>query len=498
MRTCSLALSLSLATSFATSAGAVNLYVTMTGDDAASCSSSTPCRTIQRAVTVAVAGDVINVAAGTYAPVSIRKDLTILGSGPASTVVDAQGTSPVPLDVRSATVTVRGVSFINGLTSNSGGGLYLLSSKVNLTDCHILDNRTTGAAAGGGVYSSSTDLTLYGCLVTGNRSGSSSGNGGGGGISVTNGSLVIDSTTVSNNIAGSAGAGLYCTNGTAVLSNSTFSGHSSAIRGGAIRSMDCDLTLVNTTLSGNSADLAGGGVNASGGSLSLINATITGNTVRSGGGGGIYVASTTTATMHHTLIAHNDGPAGPDCDGIVQSDGYNLLLDDAQCLLTGDLSNNLIGTEPRLDILADNGGRTKTHALLAGSPAIDGGDPTGCRDAGGTPLARDQRGHPRPFGLSCDIGALEEGCTDTIPPAQGNVLWATRDVFDVRLTFPAAPATQWRIYRDPSKLGIRLSPVLPDVTSTEYVDPGAISVTTGSELFYSLRGLSPCTATPGP
>jgi hypothetical protein len=34
----------------------------------------------------------------------------------------------------------------------------------------------------------------------------------------------------------------------------------------------------------------------------------------------------------------------------------------------------IIGTDPMLGPLADNGGRTQTHALLAGSPAIDAGE----------------------------------------------------------------------------------------------------------------------------
>jgi hypothetical protein len=49
--------------------------------------------------------------------------------------------------------------------------------------------------------------------------------------------------------------------------------------------------------------------------------------------------------------------------------------------------------------LADNGGPTKTHALLLGSPAIDAG--TSCTEA------TDQRRVARNQGSSCDIGAFE-------------------------------------------------------------------------------------------
>jgi len=53
-----------------------------------------------------------------------------------------------------------------------------------------------------------------------------------------------------------------------------------------------------------------------------------------------------------------------------------------------------------VDILADNGGPTLTHALLAGSPAIDA--------ALGACPAIDQRGVVRPVGGGCDVGAVEQ------------------------------------------------------------------------------------------
>jgi hypothetical protein len=63
------------------------------------------------------------------------------------------------------------------------------------------------------------------------------------------------------------------------------------------------------------------------------------------------------------------------------------------------VGGDLVGANPQLQPLANNGGPTLTHALLPTSPAIDAGHPTVFEPF-------DQRGVPRPAGAS-DIGAFE-------------------------------------------------------------------------------------------
>jgi RHS repeat-associated protein len=77
--------------------------------------------------------------------------------------------------------------------------------------------------------------------------------------------------------------------------------------------------------------------------------------------------------------------------------------------------------------MTPNGGPTLTHALLAGSPAIDGGN-TGTPGSGGNACAAtDQRGALRPAdgdgngGAVCDIGAYEAGAS--VPPAGGTITY---------------------------------------------------------------------------
>ncbi|MCC7086749.1 MAG: hypothetical protein IT427_17245, partial [Pirellulales bacterium] len=94
--------------------------------------------------------------------------------------------------------------------------------------------------------------------------------------------------------------------------------------------------------------------------------------------------------------------------------GYNLIGTGSALPAfnqTGDQTGVL---DPKLGPLVDNGGPTKTHALLPGSPAIDAGDPSALSGIAGTPLF-DQRGMPytRVFdadgvgGGRIDIGAYE-------------------------------------------------------------------------------------------
>lgn len=78
--------------------------------------------------------------------------------------------------------------------------------------------------------------------------------------------------------------------------------------------------------------------------------------------------------------------------------GENLLL---RPVAPGDLTN----VDAKLGSLQNNGGPTLTQALLSTSPAIDAGNPDGCRDHQGNLLNTDQRGVARI--RRCDIGAYE-------------------------------------------------------------------------------------------
>ena len=81
------------------------------------------------------------------------------------------------------------------------------------------------------------------------------------------------------------------------------------------------------------------------------------------------------------------------------------------------VNGNIVGVDPLLGPLADNGGPTQTMALLAGSPAIDKGDNTlvPIDPSTGLPFTTDQRGFTRVVNGTVDIGAFEDQVVVTTP-----------------------------------------------------------------------------------
>jgi uncharacterized repeat protein (TIGR01451 family) len=170
-------------------------------------------------------------------------------------------------------------------------------------------------------------------------------------------------------------------------------------------------TAANTTQFG--ATAGGIEVTADAGA-DLTSVTITGNTGTGGvGGQNLDVATTATLTTSNSIIG-GGGPAGSkQCalGGSVSSGGYNLFASDcapaAPQATDIIVASGVIYTQFLEPVLKDNGGPTKTHALLATGLAID---------AGFCPAETvDQRGSKRPADIGnrtnandgCDIGAYE-------------------------------------------------------------------------------------------
>jgi VCBS repeat-containing protein len=242
---------------------------------------------------------------------------------------------------------------------------------------------------------------------------------------VTSGSVVsISGITITNgNFPAGTGGGIL-NSGTLTITGSTISGNSADFRGGGVFSNTNlsgtqETTISNSTISGNTATVRGGVYNNDG--LTVIeHSTITNNTAPSGQGSGV-ASEGDTATRTEVLSTIISANTNTDVDFVLatntfDSKGYNLIGDGNATVpannafdQTGDQSGV---SDPKLGALSDNGGPTNTHALLAGSPAINA-IPSGTNDCG-TTFTEDQRGVTRPQGSACDIGSFE---LDTTPPS---------------------------------------------------------------------------------
>jgi hypothetical protein len=225
----------------------------------------------------------------------------------------------------------------------------------------------------------------------------------GGGVSAFG--VTLDRTTVTGNTANGNGGGLAA-NG-ATLLGSTVSGNSAGGNGGGVSAVTANLT--NSTVSGNTANTTGGGIHVERGGT-ILSSTIAFNHA-DGFGGGIENAGGTAVHVKNTIIAKNDAVHfGQDVLGLFLSDGHNLVQDphsgNANTSFTDPLNQDILGVDQKLGALANNGGPTQTHALLAGSPAIDQGDNSGApaTDQRGLSRIKDGDGDGRAI---VDIGAFE-------------------------------------------------------------------------------------------
>jgi hypothetical protein len=198
-------------------------------------------------------------------------------------------------------------------------------------------------------------------------------------------------------------------------------------------------TIIGSTISGNTAPEAGGGLFNSTGPTSIQYSTITNNTAPSGKGGGIasFGDTATLTTVLSTIVAGNTGGDVSYFGGATnsfQSLTYNLV-GTGNATAAFNATGDQVGVNPQLGPLADNGGPTRTHALLPASPAIDAGDPAAVAGSGGVPVF-DQRGGPytRVYdggngpGARIDIGAYERNVAAAA--VAGRQLFYNRSAFD--------------------------------------------------------------------
>jgi hypothetical protein len=347
-----------------------------------------------------------------------QDDLSIAGAGAEAIAIDAGNASRVFNHGGSGTLTLTALTVRNGHVTSATeahGGCILSAANVTLDHATVSSCTASGElqASGGGIDAAQTVHLEY-STVQGNiaaRTGSAPAtfpSAKGGGLSTAD--LSAYDSTISGNQATDNESQLTAGGGLAVgaqlfLRHSTVD-HNNASYGGGIWAVGATTqTFSMCTISGNTASVAGGGYYGAG-DLNLFSSTVAFNNGGSQGAGGIH--STSASQSHYvaltgTIIANNIAADNSRAD--VDADFPNSTLLDAEysLIMHTAISTSTPGTltsDPLLAALADNGGPTRTHALLPGSPALQSGYNNG--------LTCDQRHAPRGRNTDADIGAYED------------------------------------------------------------------------------------------
>lgn len=331
---------------------------------------------LQAALGVAVKGDEIWVAEGTYYTTDTTDQSTSFSMIDGVAIYGGFAGDETVFDEREAgahpVILSGNIGDKNVATDNSYHVIYNkeLGSTAILDGFIITGGYADGADSesnGAGLYNYSSDPVLRNLTFSNNQSQSN-----GGGIFNTNDSnITLKNISFFSNSA-YFGGGLCNNNSETSLTNVTFTENSAVYGGGMSQiSASSNSTLINVTFHGNISSASGGGIQNESGTISLSNAILWGNSLSQIEGSGSVTAI------------------------------YSIIQ--SPSVYPGDHNSN---EDPLLDSLANNGGFTPTHALLPGSPAIDTGADRICPTT-------DQRGVPRPVDgdengtAVCDRGSFE-------------------------------------------------------------------------------------------
>jgi CSLREA domain-containing protein len=305
------------------------------------------------------------------------------GSSVTVATIEVYGTLSLTDSLINSNNSTLGTVYLNGQGVYEGSGsIYRTTISANMTRNEVADHY------GGGVYIYFGHLLMRDSTLNGNTSDF------GGGIYNFRGDVVILRSTISSNVARVNGGGIYIT-------------HSATLG---------SFYLTNSTVHTNSAWDSGGGIyHNTGGNVILSNVTITQNIADAdidgtGDGGGFLTNSVGAyeVQMRNSVLAENYDlgtiPSKPDCAGTLVA-RYSLIGDATGCLLDFQSTPHYSGN-PALGAFGNYSYPTAYRPPLQGSPLIDHGDPTGCKDHLGAILTEDQRGVYRNIGL-CDIGSIE-------------------------------------------------------------------------------------------
>ena len=362
-----------------------------------------------------------------YGQITIDEAVNVVGPGDGQISVSGDAQSRIfYVDVANSgePVTISGLRIIQGAEKyNRGGNILNFDADLTISGSSVKSGSAIFAA---GIYSEGP-LTIENSTISGNVASFAAG-----GLYGRDGTEITGST-ISNNSGGGKygfGGGPNMSAKAEAVAAALTEGSPRQINGGGGAVIRGNATINNSTFAANTTNGQGGGILFKYGQLdsgsqtvTVRSATISGNAA--GSGGGIYVDTyienmpLSPVTLENSIVAGNDAD-NPE-NGRDLGSALNASFDAAFSLIQhpdGVIVNetvagsNVIGLDPLLGALTDNGGPTRTMALLDSSPAIDNGrTPTG--------QTTDQRGFTRPVDRSsypnneaagadgADMGAFE-------------------------------------------------------------------------------------------
>lgn len=383
---------------------------------------------LRSVVANAISGDTVDLTQLTCSRITLTQgaidievdELSLVGPGAGLLSIDGNDQDRVLYHPASGALHISNVTIERGHHTAEGtdvgfGGCIATGADLNLNSVIVRDCIAQGVGSYGGAVLSGF-LTMTNSTISGNTAfGDHATNGtaayGGGAFSY--GVDIVDSTFDSNRAIGThnpplshweIGGGLFIARNGGQIERTTIS-NNYAMRFAGGLTQEGDLILRNSTISGNSTrDDDGGGLRVrqiTG--VTIENTTITNNHAGSTGGGVSFINFAQDSSVISSIIAGNtagNGVADIDSTMPLNLSGSNNLLTSHGSLL--QIPADTISDNPLLLAMANNGGRTLTHALAASSPAIDRGI-----DLQG--LANDQRGpgFARAINGAPDIGSFE-------------------------------------------------------------------------------------------
>jgi PKD repeat protein len=361
------------------------------------CSSWAQACELQRALSDAVSGDEIWVAAGTYKPTAgsdraisfaLKSGVGVYGGfagtetsreerdwAARQTILSGDIGTPSKDDNSYRVVTGSGTdasAVLDGFTITAGnaigpgslergGGMYLSNGSPTIRHVIFKDN---AARDGGGMYNSNSSPTLTGCAFMSNTASEY----GGGMYNSNSSSPTLITVTFSSNSA-TSGGGMYNVASSPTLTASIFSGNNSSGHGGGMTNQSSSPTLIECTFSHNGADVGGGMRNYPNSNPTLITVTFSANTANHGGG----MYNHTASSPRLTGCTFSGNSASDEGGGMANHAGSNPVLTSTQFITNtavygGGMYNN-DSSNPRLtdctfsgNSASDKGGGMANHA----------------------------------------------------------------------------------------------------------------------------------------